>query len=167
MVSLRHAVFPIALLAASLTSLLMACGGKVVVDGAGTPGEGGGAASSGSISATTGSSVTVGVGVSVGGAGGCAGLQADVTATLAAAQACNPGIDALQCTGVNVVSDLCGCPVDANDSAITAAQLATMAFNTWVNASCGPFACSLCPPPPSAQWFCDPTEAICKPAFEK
>ena len=159
MVWLRPSLFPIALVVASFTSLLMACGGKVVVEGSGTPGGGGGGAS-GSTSTTVGSSVVVGSG----GAGGCAGLQADAIATLAAAQACNPGLDALQCTGTNTSVDLCGCPVVANDTAFTAAQLANMAFSTWVNAGCGPIECFACPPPPGSPWFCDPTTSLCKPA---
>ncbi|MEP7119531.1 MAG: hypothetical protein ABJE95_01425 [Byssovorax sp.] len=167
MVSLRHPLSRTALLALSLTSLLLACGGKVVVDGAATPGEGGkGGGSSTTGTGTNGPTTVAGTGV--GGSGGaCAGLQADVTATLAAAQACNPAINAPQCSGTNVVADLCGCPVVANDSAFSAAQLANMAFTTWVNAGCGPFECFACPPPPSSPWFCDPTASICKPAFEK
>jgi hypothetical protein len=159
MVSLRHSLFPVALLPASLAMLLMACGGKVVVDGGAVPGEGGGGASS---ATTVGSSVAVTVGA--GGAGGCAGLQADAIATLAAAQACNPALDASQCSGTVTSVDLCGCPVVANDAASSAAQLANMAFSTWVNAGCGPIECFACPPPPSSPWFCDPTTLLCKPA---
>jgi hypothetical protein len=165
MVSLRHPMFSAALLALSFTSLLVACGGKVVVEGGGTPGEGGAGGTS-----TTGTTNPSGQ-VTATGAGGasqaCAGLQADVTATVAAAQACNPGLDAPQCSGTNIVADLCGCPVVANNGSISAAQLANMAFKTWVSAGCGPFNCFTCPPPPTDPWFCDPTEAICKPAFIK
>ena len=162
MVSLRHSLFPTALLLASLTSLLIACGGKVVVDGGGAAGEGG---AGGSSTVTTTSSSVVAVGV--GGASGCEGLQADAVATLAAAQACNPALSVPQCSGTNTTIDLCGCAVVANDSSFTAAQLANMAFGTWVMAGCGPFECFTCPPPPTSPWYCDPTEAICKPAFEK
>jgi len=165
MLSLRSPVLRPALLALSFTSLLMACGGKVVVESGGTPGEGGAGGTS-----TTGTT-TPSSQVSAGGTGGasnaCSGLQADVTATLAAAQACNPTINVPQCSGTNTAIDLCGCPVVANDSAFSAAQLESMAFNTWVSAGCGPFNCLTCPPPPSSPWFCDPTEAVCKPAFKK
>ena len=88
-------------------------------------------------------------------------------ATVAAAQACNPALSVPQCSGTNTTVDLCGCPVVANDSSFQAAQLANMAFTTWVNAGCGPIECFTCPPPPDAPWFCDPTSAVCKPAFEK
>lgn len=162
MVSLRHPLFRTALLALSFTSLLVACGGKVVVDGGGTPGEGGAGGTSTTSTSSPSSQVATGAG---GSSDACAGLQADATATLAAAQACNPAISAPQCSGSNVTTDLCGCPVVANDSAFSAAQLANMAFKTWVSAGCGPFNCFTCPPPPSSSWFCDPTEAICKPAF--
>lgn len=162
MVSIRHSLFPIALLSASLATLVMACGGKVIVDGGAVPGQGSGGA--GSTTATTvGSSVTVGAG----GAGGCAGLQADAITTLAAAQACKPQLGVPQCSGTNTSTDLCGCSVVANDGAVTAAQLANMAFGTWVNAGCGPVECLVCPPPPSSPWFCDPTTSLCKPAGVK
>jgi hypothetical protein len=162
MVSLHHPRLRAALLVASFTSILAACGGKVVVDGEGTSGEGG--AGGDPTTVTTATTSTQFVAVGVGGAGGCDGLQADAIATLAAAQACNPALNALQCSGTNTTVDLCGCPVVANDSAFSAAQLATMAFTTWVNAGCGPFECFACPPPPDNPWYCDPTESICKPA---
>lgn len=165
MVSLRHPLLRTALLALTLTSLLVACGGKVVVDGAGTPGEGG---AGGTSTTTTTTSPSSQAATGAGGANAaCAGLQTDATATLAAAQACNPTLSVPQCSGTNVASDLCGCPVVANDSAFSAAQLANMAFKTWVSAGCGPIECFSCPPPPSSPWFCDPTAAICKPAFTK
>lgn len=164
MVSLHHSLFPTALLAASFTSLLIACGGKVVVDGGGTSGEGG---AGGTSTTTTTSSSVVSVTVGTGGTSGCEGLQADAVATLEAAQACNPALSVPQCSGKNTAVDLCGCEVVANDSSFTEAQLALMAFGTWVNAGCGPFDCESCPPPPTSPWYCDSTEAICKPAFEK
>jgi hypothetical protein len=143
----------------------MACGGKVVVDGGGTPGEGGSGGTSATTTVTAPSSVAVTVGV--GGAGGCDGLQADAVATLAAAQACNPALSVPQCSGITTTVDLCGCPVDANNSSFQAAQLANMAFSTWVSAGCGPFACDTCPPPPDSPWECDPNESICKPVIFK
>lgn len=161
MVSVRHPLFPAGLLAGSLATLLVACGGKVVVDGGGT-GEGG----AGGTTATTTAITSVGPG-GVGGAGGCAGLEADLAAKLAAAQACNPALSVPQCSGAVTTIDTCGCSVVANDSNAPGAQLATTAFETWVDAGCGPFNCAVCPPPPSSPWYCDPTTAVCLPAYEK
>jgi hypothetical protein len=165
MISRRHPGLRITLLLASLAALSAACGGKVVVESSGAAGSGG-------AGGAPDTAVTVGIGSAaaqsgVGGAGGCTGLQADVTATLAAAQACNPALSVPQCSGTNTAVDTCGCPVVANDAAVEAAQLANMAFKTWVSAGCGPFNCFSCPPPPTSPWFCDPTAAVCKPAFQK
>jgi hypothetical protein len=152
MVSLRHRLGLSALLAASAASMLIACGGKVVVDAAGATGGGGSAATS-----TT----------SVGAGGCCEGLQAEFAARLATAQSCDPDIDVPQCTGAVTTVDLCGCPVAANDGKELAAQLAITAWDAWVSEGCGPVPCFACPPPPTSPWFCDPTTAVCRPAFEK
>jgi hypothetical protein len=157
MVSLRHRLWLTGFFAASMASMLVACGGKVVVDAGGATG-GGGAAST--------STSSVGVG-GVGGAGGCEGLQADLQAKVAAAQACNPALSVPQCSGALVVTDTCGCLVVANDGSAMAAQIANLAFDAWVGAGCGPYPCTLCPPGPPSPWYCDPTDSVCKPVFEK
>ncbi len=168
MILLRHPLGLSALLSASLASMLIACGGKVVVDASGAPGGGGaGGAAASTTSVSSSSEVTAIASVGVGGAGGCAGLQEDLVAKVAAAQACNTALSVPQCSGGTTVNDLCGCSVAANDTNSMAAQISTAAFKAWVNAGCGPIACLLCPPPPPAPWHCDPTSAVCEPTFEK
>ncbi len=166
MISRRRPGLRITLLLASLAALSAACGGKVVVESSGATGGGG-------AGGAPGVTVSVGIGSSAaqsgpgGGPGACSGLEADVNATLAAAQACNPALSVPQCSGTNTAIDTCGCVVVANDSAIDAAQLATMAFKTWASAGCGPFSCFTCPPPPPSPWFCEPVSGTCKPTFQK
>ena len=171
MILLRYPLGLSALFSVSLASMLAACGNKVVVDANGTSGgggAGGGAASTTSVTSSSSSSeVTASASVGVGGSGGCSGLQEDLLAKVAAAQACNPALSIPQCSGGTTVNDLCGCSVAANDSNPMAAESATAAFNAWVKAGCGPFACLLCPPPPPAPWHCDPTSAVCEPTFVK
>lgn len=174
---LRHSLRLPALLAAALTSTLVACNSKVIVDGSNTPGDGGGGAGgtggAGGVATTsvTTTSVTSGVTVSstaaTGGPDECTSLEQDLVAKVAAAQACDPTISSLQCSGAVIVNDLCGCEVAANEKTPAAAQSANLAFKTWVGAGCGPFACLICPPPPPSPWYCDPTSLVCKPAFEK
>jgi hypothetical protein len=165
MLLLRHRPWLTGFLAASTASMLVACGGKVVVDAGGAPGGGGAAPATSSV----GSDGAGGFGStgSTGGTGGCEGLQADLMAKLAAAQACNPALSVPQCNGGVAAVDICGCTVVANDTSAAAAQSATTAFETWVGAGCGPLQCLYCPPGPGSPWYCDPTTAVCKPAFEK
>ena len=160
MIWLRSPLSRAALLAAAVASLLVACGGKVVVEADGV--SGGGGATTATISSSVGSSGNGGVG-----AGGCEGLQADVVKKVAAAQACNPVLSVPQCSGMVTTVNLCGCPIVANDSSSMVAENATSAFKSWVSAGCGPFDCDNCPPGPGSAWYCDPTTAVCKPAFEK
>lgn len=151
-----------ALLTVASAALLVACGGKVVVEAEGASGGGGSGGSGVGATATTSASA-----VTSGGTGGCEGLQADLVTKVATAQACNPALSVPQCSGSNVVLDLCGCSVVANDSSFEAGQSAALAFKTWVGAGCGPFDCKTCPPGPSTAWYCDSTASVCKPAFEK
>ncbi len=173
MILLHHPWSRAALVTASIASLLAACGGKVVVDAEDTPGTGGTAATTSSVGAggigtsgTTGISTTTG-NTTTGGNSKCSGLQKDVEATVATAQACNPALSSLQCSGALAVRDTCGCVVVANEKTPEAAQLANMAFETWIGAGCGPFPCESCPPGPDSPWFCDPNLKTCRPAFEK
>lgn len=168
MILLHHPLSRAALLTVATASMLAACGGKVVVDAEGAPGEGGAS----STTASVGSDGAGGLGSTgstggTGGAGGCEGLQEDLVAKVAAAQACNPALSVPQCSGGVTTVDTCGCTVVANDKSPAAAQSASIAFKTWVSAGCGPFQCTYCPPGPETPWYCDPTEAVCKPAFEK
>lgn len=159
MISLRKPIWPTALAAACLSAAFVACGGKVVVDQGSEIGGAGGTTSTG----------TGGLGGAggIGGAGGCDALLADFQAKLDAAQACNPLINAIQCSGTVVAFDTCGCEVVANDQASTAASYAIGAYESWADAGCGPYDCALCPPPPSSPWFCDPATSKCQPAWEK
>jgi len=174
MIWLRLSLSRGAFLTVAIASMLSACGGKVVVDAAGVLGGGGGAGGDGSVTSTAfvGAGGSGGLGSTggaggIGGAGGCDGLQADLVAKVAAAQACNPVLSVPQCNGGVTALDLCGCLIVANDSSAMEAKIAMLAFNAWVNAGCGPYDCESCPPGPGSPWYCDPTESVCKPAFEK
>ncbi|MFT3773067.1 MAG: hypothetical protein QM820_47405 [Minicystis sp.] len=139
------------LLGVGAATLAAACGGKTIVE-TGPAGGSGGATTTG-----------------LGGAGGlsndCDVLGADFQSKLAAAQSCDPLINAIQCSGTATLHDGCGCEVAGNELAPEKVSLAVDAFEAWVNAGCGPFECALCPPPPSSvSWFCDPGSSQCKPA---
>lgn len=156
---------PLATVAALCTgaALLAACGGKVVVDASGSGG------SSVAVSTTSvGGSVSVtAVATGAGGAGGCSDMFDDLLQRLDAAQACNPALSSPQCSGMSVVTDVCGCPVVANEKSPETAKLALLAYEDWTLAGCGPYACESCPPPPQSPWYCDPMSERCLPAFEK
>jgi hypothetical protein len=173
MLLLRHSGSRATLVLAStsIASLLVACGGKVVVDAESAPGTGGTAATTSTTSPVgaggAGTSGTSGGTSSTTGGGGCGGLQADLEAKVAAAQACNPAVSSPQCSGALTVLDLCGCTVVANEKTPAATQTALEAFKAWVGVGCGPFACESCPPGPDTPWYCDSNKNICMPAFEK
>lgn len=177
MVSIRHALS----FTVSMASLLVACGEKVVVDDGAS---GGGGAAAASTSSTTGPGSAGGVGGagstggagsaggagstgSTGGAGGCEGLESDFLTKLGAAQGCNPALSVPQCNGSVTAQDTCGCSVVANDTSSAAAKMAVAAFDAWVGGGCGPTPCLVCPPPPPAPWYCDPTDSVCKPLYIK
>lgn len=168
MISLRN---PLWLTALAASFALVACGGKVVVDQGTTPGSGGSTTST----TTTGLGALTGTGGdgggSVGGgggAGGCDGLYAAFDAQLSEAQACNPALSTIQCSGKVTTVDACGCEVAANDMSFGAAQNASSAFMSWVAAGCGPYECFGCPPPPgSSTWFCDPNTSQCQPTWNE
>jgi len=158
-------------LGAAIT-VLAACGGKVVVDADGPAGTiatvgAGGAASAGpaTVAATTGGGIVVGATSGAGGAS-CDGLLGDLQSKLDAAQACNPALEVVQCTGSKTVIDTCGCVAVANASPDYLAQAAN-SYAAWVSAGCGPFLCDHCPPPPQAKWFCSSATSKCTPAYEK
>ena len=152
-------MFGLALLAAS-------CGGIAVIDGSGAGGSGAGG------SGATGSSSSGGVGgqgaafSSTGSGDVCTGLTQALKDGIAAAQACTPGIDIIQCSGATTVLDECGCLVVANDLNGTEATLARMTYDGWVETGCGPYDCESCPPPPDSAWYCDPANSACTPGFE-
>lgn len=137
-----------------LGSLLpAACGGKVVVDAGGSGGEGGTPTTSTSTSTAT--------------SGGCDGPNLNLGTALDAALACNPAINAIQCDGSAVVHDHCGCAIVANEHSPDAVAAAQQAYNAWTAAGCGPYDCTLCPPPPPAPYFCDATTSQCTAALVK
>jgi hypothetical protein len=157
----------------ALLGLVAACGGKAVMDGESPTAQGGNGGATTSTTASTSSSTTTHTTTTIttgpggwGGAGGCDALQSDFEQKLAAAQACDPAINAIQCSGDTVAFDLCGCDVVANDYHGAQAQAARDAFDLWVAGGCGPYECYACPPPPSSPWYCDPTAKQCMPAYE-
>lgn len=167
MIWIRHSLSRAALLSGAITSMLAACGGKVVVDAEGATGAGGDSTTT----ATTMSTSIVGPGAGgfggSGGAGGCSGLEDDVANKIAAAQACSPVLAVIQCSGAVTTVDLCGCTVVANDTKAEEAKIAFLAFEDWVSVGCGPYDCESCPPGPDTPWYCDEATESCKPAFEK
>ena len=160
MVLLRHPLSYAALLA----SLLVACEEVVVDEGASG---GGGAAATSTSSTGPGSTGSTGSTGGTGGAGGCQGLESDFLAKLESAQACKPEFNGTQCSGTVTAVDLCGCPVVASDMSAAAATVAVTAYDAWVKGGCGPIECLTCPPPPTDPWYCDDTDAVCKPLFIK
>lgn len=125
--------------AASLALLAAGCGGKVVVD---QPGSGGG-------SGTT----------------DCATLQTELAAAVAAAMACNPAVDQIQCDGTATVSDACGCPFVANEKNPAAVTAALDAYAAWTSGSCGPLACDACAGLGTGG-YCDATTSLCSNVYE-
>ncbi len=139
-----------ALVTVSIASLLAACGGKVVVDAEDPRGPAGPAARPRSprrwepaaSAPAAPASPAAPLAAAAPGQRPMQRFAKGRQATVATAQACNPAISSLQCSGVLTVTDTCGCTVVANEKTLVAAQLAAKAFNTWVGAGCGPFQCS-------------------------
>jgi hypothetical protein len=144
--------------------IVVACGGKAVVDGSSTEGGSGGTAGSTSHSTTSSSGSTS---TGAGGSGGlCASLEEELGMLVEEAQRCDALINALQCTGNTVVYDACGCALVANDYASDIAASSVVVYEHWTGLGCGPHDCEHCPPSPSSPWYCDPTTDACLPAYE-
>jgi hypothetical protein len=91
---------------------------------------------------TAGAGATAGAGTSgSAGTGGsdCTMLLAQATSALVAARECNPGVNALQCTGV--ISDLCGCSYSVNDTGSAASQAYLTLSKQILAQGCG-YACT-------------------------
>jgi hypothetical protein len=143
------------------------CGGTAVVDGDAAGGGGSATTSSTSSNGSGGMNTSVSSSNSSGSGGSsCNDAADDVTAAVLKAQACDPLINALQCSGMTVVIDTCGCVAVANDLSQDAAEFALAAYDAWVGAGCSPYRCDSCPPPPDSPWYCDPDAGKCLPAFD-
>lgn len=113
------------LLALGFAFGLAACGGKVVFVAESDGGAGGGQSSSSSSSG-----------------GDCTALTADLEAKTAAAQACSPMLQQIQCNGTVMMSDECGCPrLVLNETQPALVSSAETAYTSWTGAGCGPHAC--------------------------
>jgi hypothetical protein len=123
---------------ATLALVVAACGGKVVVD---QPGSGGG------------------------GTTDCATLQTQLGAAVAAAMACSPFVNSIQCDGSAIVYDACGCPFVANETNSAAVSAAAAAYAAWTSGSCGPLACDACVGLGTGG-YCDPSTSACAPVNE-
>jgi len=132
-----------------LAAAVGGCSGKAVIDDSSS----GDATSTPTTTSTATTTTTSG--------NSCDDLETALLAWLAAAQACDPMINALQCTGDTVVYDTCGCAVVAADPQESEAAEARDAYDEWVDAGCGPHLCADCPPPPTQPWFCDPDLMSC------
>jgi hypothetical protein len=129
--------------AAAALALLGACGGKVYLDPPGAGGEGGGGAPSANASSSS----------SSGTAGGCDAMIEAHAAKVEAAQACNPAVSSIQCSGATIVLDACGCQVLANDKTPEAAKAANASYEALDQAGCS-LECEICDP--IGPGFCAP-----------
>ncbi len=75
-----------------------------------------------------------------GGAATCASLNVTRQEALQAATSCNAELSG-QCTGSATVPDQCACPRIVNDGQPDDVQAAQAAYDAWVQAGCGPYAC--------------------------
>lgn len=139
------------------------CGGADALDAAGGAG---GAAQGGQGQGGTAGREQGGAGgrgiVPLGGFGGnacasdglCPALASAYLQAVAAAQACNPFIDSVQCQHLVDATIICGCAVPVNDP-----TLPNQVMQAWHDAGCarcfGDAACGACPaPPPGARAYC-------------
>lgn len=139
------------MLAAGIALWLSGCGGKAVRDRLTGDGSGGMTSSTTSHSSSSGtvplssSSSSSGTTSSAGGDGGlpsCSTLTQSYQQALQDAtwcSACVAGVD--PCDYTESLADPCGCPVPVNLANPTAVAAATAAFQQWVSAGCGPYAC--------------------------
>ncbi|MCC6522404.1 MAG: hypothetical protein IT373_07070 [Polyangiaceae bacterium] len=111
---------------------VLGCGGKAVLDAG--DGLGGGGAGGGTTTTTTTTTTTVAT---------CDALFQGLEAAIASAVACDPFVNMVQCDGSAVIHDPCGCPVLANETAPSAVEAATDAYDAWTGAGCGPYLCGL------------------------
>ena len=118
----------------SSVALLGACGGNVLVD----PG---------------------GAGAGGGSAGSCDARLVTLAQKIAAAETCNPLINAVQCSGTASVTDGCGCQVIANETNPSAVAAAQAAYEAASAASC--IAPCAAPCPYFGPGFCDPATGKC------
>lgn len=101
----------------------------------------GGSGGSGGTSGSGGTTSTGGSGGTGGNGNDCEALNEARQAALTEAVSCNPEIDGPQCTGEKTVPDQCGCPVLVNELNAASAAAAQAAYDAWVEAECGPYAC--------------------------
>lgn len=141
----------------SLVGILSAaCGAKVVFE---APLEGGGTSSSGGAGSTGGGVVGGSTGTGV---GGCAALWAAYQGAIAAAQACDPDLDKVQCDGSAVSPDACGCfTILLNEESASKVGAASDAYAAWEAAGCGPVDCTQCEPN-AGNGYCT-TSGVCTP----
>lgn len=76
------------------------------------------------------------------GAGGssCASLNVARAQSLDTARSCNPEVDSA-CAKVVTVPNQCGCATLVNSAQPAAIQAAQQAYDAWIQAGCGPYAC--------------------------
>jgi hypothetical protein len=77
----------------------------------------------------------------VGDAGACQSLFATFQNALAEAVKCSPVLGVVQCSGSATLLDACGCTVVANETQPEKVKAAQAAYDAWVAAGCGPYAC--------------------------
>jgi hypothetical protein len=124
--------------------VLLACGGKAVVDG---PGNQGGEGGQTTTTSHTDNSTTSGTGGEGATGDPCTQLEGNLTQKIADALACDPAINMPQCTGTAYVLDTCGCQILANELDPSAVGAAQQAYQAWVGQGCGPWDCLDCPTP--------------------
>jgi hypothetical protein len=139
-----------------LVATLAGCGGKVVF----TEGEGGSGGEGGAGGATTTVGTSSATNASASTGDNCFALGEALDEAVAAAIACDPQVNTLECSGKELLFDRCGCQgTVANDSTPQLAQAARDAFDAWVAGGCGPFECGACNVPVSGG--CDAGQSTC------
>lgn len=130
--------------------VLSGCGASVVFgdEEGGAPGDGGssdGGASNNGGTIDTGPIPPEGGSSSTGDV--CDQLEKELVLAIEAARFCSPLDPNIQCDGTVTLLDTCGCPsFVANEDLVEEVQTAKLAYETWVDAGCGPYPCESCTP---------------------
>jgi hypothetical protein len=81
-----------------------------------------------------------GAGAGAAGAPSCVELNKERQTWLDAARTCSPELNG-QCAGARTVPNQCGCPTLVNSAFDYQVKRAQAAYDAWVAANCGPYAC--------------------------
>ena len=153
----------------------VACGGTAIVDpvdddespdssSMGTRGSGASPTGTTTTSAAGGAPATTSSGTAAG--GDCAALEQQMLAAYDEAIACDPLINAIQCSGMNLAKGYCDCAVVANDLTPELAAESLALGDAWADSGCEYNFCEGGCYPADAPWFCNPATNRCEPTYE-